>query len=696
LIDCSEVLLKRDFFINFKQQEKFMSSIRQLAAIMFTDIVGYTALMGKDEQKAFQMLNKNRQIQKPIIEEYNGRWIKELGDGVMASFNTVSDAVTAAIKIQQACNAAKDFQLRIGIHLSEVVFENNDVFGDGVNIASRIQTIANPGSIFISEPVHNSIANKKEFQAKFVKEQHLKNVKEPVRIYQLIADGIVTAHTTTIRAKIKKNRVIAVISVMAILLLTAFYFYTNSKKVIVVNEKSIAILPFDDMSPQKDHEYLSDGLAEEIINSITIIKDLKVIGRTSSFQFKGKGLDANSIGEKLKVSNVLSGSIQLAGNVLRITTTLVRVKDNKVIWSQRFDKEPKDIFAIQDSIANNIVEKLRVTLSESEKPRLVKKETDPAVYSEYLKGFLLYKKEEFEKSIEYFLRAISGDSLFAPAHAYMALAKIWTIYRAGAFADYNAIREAKSYAYNAIRLDPDLAEGYSALALSAWAIELDFATAKLNFEKSIQLSPSASLIKNRYAYFLLWMGDFDKAERLGLDAIASDPADFNGYIIVSNANIYKKNFHEAEKYIAEGRKLFPEHLGLKNQYFFSRFYAGDYDQVIQLIKPILLNEKTNISADLLCYLSIAYFKKGDLVESKNILRQLQEKPANKNLDIDFNIARIYTQYQLKDSCFLSLERSFVNREREFRLLKIDPLFESMRQDQRYKDLYHRYGFDKYK
>ncbi len=124
-----------------------MSQSRQLAAIMFTDIVGYTALMGNDEQKAFELLNKNRQLQKPIIEQYNGIWIKELGDGVMASFNTVSDAVTAAIKIQEACNTAKDFQLRIGIHLGEVVFEDNDVFGDGVNIASRIQSAAEPGEI---------------------------------------------------------------------------------------------------------------------------------------------------------------------------------------------------------------------------------------------------------------------------------------------------------------------------------------------------------------------------------------------------------------------------------------------------------------------------------------------------------------------------------------------------------------------
>src|SRR6266540_673608 len=163
-----------------------MHSSRQLAAIMFTDIVGYTALMGSNERKAFEVLKKNRLIQKPVIEEFNGKFIKELGDGILASYDTVSDAVYAAIKIQEKCNAAKDFQLRIGIHLGEVVFENDDVFGDGVNIASRIQSIAKPGCIYVSESVHDNVSNKKDINTKFIKEEKLKNVKEPVRMYEVM------------------------------------------------------------------------------------------------------------------------------------------------------------------------------------------------------------------------------------------------------------------------------------------------------------------------------------------------------------------------------------------------------------------------------------------------------------------------------------------------------------------------------
>src|SRR5688572_22313858 len=231
-----------------------MHSSRQLAAIMFTDIVGYTALMGKDEQKAFELLDKNRQIQKPIIEQHNGRWIKELGDGVMATFNTVSEAVNAAITIQQTCNASKQFQLRVGIHLGEVVFENDDVFGNGVNIASRIQAIANPGSIYISETVHNSISNKKEFQTKFVKEEKLKNVKEPVKIYQVVADNVVTAQRIAQKFKLKRNVLFLAMTILIILVATYFFkggFGIQKNDNPAVRQEmlsnSIAVLPFENM-----------------------------------------------------------------------------------------------------------------------------------------------------------------------------------------------------------------------------------------------------------------------------------------------------------------------------------------------------------------------------------------------------------------------------------------------------------------
>src|SRR5688572_4370459 len=209
---------------------------------MFTDIVGYTAIMGNDENKAFDLLTKNRLLQKPIIEEHNGRWIKELGDGVMASFSTVTDAVTAAVRIQEACNRKHEFLLRIGIHLGEVVFEDNDVFGDGVNIASRIQAIAGPGEIYNSESVYNNVSNKQEIHTRFVKKEILKNVKEPVKVYKVTAAPVPAANEDDHSGDVVK--------------------------------KSIAVLPFVNMSNDPEQEYFSDGMAEEILTSLAHLKDL--------------------------------------------------------------------------------------------------------------------------------------------------------------------------------------------------------------------------------------------------------------------------------------------------------------------------------------------------------------------------------------------------------------------------------------
>ena len=199
-----------------------MPQSRQLAAIMFTDIVGYTALMGKDEQEAFALLNKNREIQKPIIEHYNGVLIKEIGDGILASFHSVSDAALCATDIQNACRNEPGLQLRIGIHLGEVVFEDNDVFGDGVNIASRLQSLAPAGSIWVSESVHNNVVNKKGIETRFVRKEILKNVKEPVRIYEIRLKDSETR-------EVKRSPSISVLPKKTRLALSLFYFFSHSR-----------------------------------------------------------------------------------------------------------------------------------------------------------------------------------------------------------------------------------------------------------------------------------------------------------------------------------------------------------------------------------------------------------------------------------------------------------------------------------
>lgn len=403
-----------------------MPQIRQLAAIMFTDIVGYTALMGNDELKAFSILNKNRALQKPIIEQFNGRWIKELGDGVMASFNTVSDAVNAAIKIQEDCNAAKDFQLRIGIHLGEVVFENDDVFGDGVNIASRIQSAANPGCIYISESVHHNVSNKKEIQTRFVKEETLKNVKEPVRMYEIVL----------------KNDT----------------FIPSENKIKTIAQNSIAVLPFTNMSSDPEQEYFSDGLTEEIIADLSKVNQLLVISRSSIMTFKGTQKKLQEIATELNVRYVLEGSVRKAGNNLRITAQLINAETDSHTWSEKYNGTLEDVFDIQEKVARSIVEALKLKLTPQEELQIAERPiTNIHAYECYLKA----RQEMFrgsKESMENVFKLLqNGLDLVGPNELLYAMLG-YTNFFYFRFIDKTNLShfyQAKEYAAKAFALNPD-------------------------------------------------------------------------------------------------------------------------------------------------------------------------------------------------------------------------------------------------
>ncbi len=532
---------------------------RQLAAIMFTDIVGYTALMGRDEQKGFELLDKNRQIQKPIIEQYNGRWIKELGDGVMASFNTLSDAVNAAIKIQQTCNTSKEFRLRIGIHLGEVVFENDDVFGDGVNIASRIQAMANPGSIYISEAVHNSISNKKDFQTKFVKEEKLKNVKEPVKIYQLIAEGVVEYHLN-IGQKIKPKPRVLLISITIIALLTAGYFiqkmFTTQKNSpinlpIESNEKSIAVLPFVNMSADSSQEYFSDGMTESLISDLAQIPGLLVIARNSVFQYKGKAVNPVEVGKALNVRYILEGSLQRSGDVLRINAQLIETRTGFHVWADKFDKKIKDIFLVQDEISHRIIDSLRIAIAKGEDPISKRPTENLEAYDYYLRGHYLIRKAAassrklIDSAITMFEKAISLDPKFTLAYAALgkAYTAIYFIY------DSDSKWETKAYVATekALSLDPNLAEAHLAKANLTWTLSNGFPHEKAikELKHAIELNPNFTEAHESLGSIYFHIGLFDEALAELRFALKLDPASRFALPRVARVHWYQQKFDSA-------------------------------------------------------------------------------------------------------------------------------------------------------
>ena len=454
-----------------------MPQTRQLAAIMFTDIVGYTALMGTDEKKAFSILTENRKLQRPLIEQFNGNWIKEMGDGILASFSSVSDAVTAAIQIQETCKARQNFQLRIGIHLGEVVFDDGDVFGDGVNIASRIQAIAPPGGIYVSEPVYQNISNKKELTTNFVSEANLKNVKETVCLYEVL-----TGHQTV-----------------------ANEFSAAIPKTNEHSQKSIAVLPFVNMSNDAEQEFFCDGVAEEIMNALAQLDHLRVIARTSAFAFKGKNLDARQIGKTLEVDTLLEGSVRKAGNRLRITTKLVQVADGSQLWSKRYDRELEDVFAIQENIAENVATALQGVLTNKEKESIRRPETtNIEAYEYYLRGRRLFHQIALKDAGGYFEKAIALDPQYALAYTGLADTHSWLYEWEGAHpADLEA---AERNSQTALALAPYLSESYSARGF-VLSLGKRFDEAELAFKEAISLNAN-----NFDAYYYLGRSCFARGQ----------------------------------------------------------------------------------------------------------------------------------------------------------------------------------------
>jgi adenylate cyclase len=564
---------------------------------MFTDIVGYTALMGEDEQKAFDLLRRNRQLQKPIIEKFAGTWIKEIGDGVLASFHTVTDAVQCAISIQQSCDNIPDLKLRIGIHLGEVIFEDNDVFGDGVNIASRIQAVAPIGGIWISESIYKNVSNKRDIKTKFVREEILKNVKEPIGIYEVF-----TNYESKIPGSLPETQA--------------------TKK---NSEKSIAVLPFTNMSNDPEQEYFSDGMAEEILNSLSHLKDLKVAGRTSSFQFKGKNIDLREVGEKLGVTAVLEGSVRKQGNRLRITVQLINVRDGFHLWSEKYDRNMDDIFAIQDEIALAITENLKVILLESEKAIVTKSYTqNTEAYEFYLRGRFYLNKRFLLQSREQFKKAVEIDPDFARAYAGLADAYIIL-----GFYNFLPAKEvmpmAKQAADAALLLDNSLCEPYCSLGMYYYSYEWNWQESKKNFLKSLELNPRYTQSHIWFGhYYLMWLeGRFEEGEKHLNTAIELEPLSAIGYTTKFVIGFIPDKFEEAFQCARRGVEMDPDSMITNRIMGLAYLENKQYTEATEYLE--FASKLSNRAAFNLVDLIYLYTTRGSMEQARTIMEELKRK-----------------------------------------------------------------------
>ena len=451
---------------------------RRLAAILSADVVGYSRLMGIDEAGTLARLKElRRKLIDPTIASHSGRIVKLMGDGMLVEFGSAVDAVACAIEIQKhvpghdSGNAeARPMQFRIGINVGDIIIEGDDIFGDGVNIAARLEPLAEPGGICVSSIVNESVGNRIDVQFSDSGDISVKNIDRPIRVWKW--------HPA--KTDVAANRSAA------------------ANPTPKVETPSIAVLPFTNMSGDPEQEYFSDGISEDVITDLSKIAGLMVISRNSSFTYKGRSVDVRAVGRDLGVRSVLEGSIRRAANRVKITAQLIDATNGAHLWADRYDRDLTDIFAVQDDVTRQIVEALKVTLSAAEKERHADSGTSNIeAYDYFLRGReILFGKtntrEMFELSTKYLMRALELDPNYSKAHAGLSMAYSLDYQNRWSDDPDTSLRLSKQNAEQAIRNDPD--EPFARLVASWAAIfEKDLDRAKSEADVALSLNPNFAL-----------------------------------------------------------------------------------------------------------------------------------------------------------------------------------------------------------
>jgi adenylate cyclase len=657
-----------------------MSQSRQLAAILFADIAGYTALMQQDEQKALELINRFKEVLEKITPEHRGKIVQYFGDGCLLAFDSSVNSVECAMALQKAFLDSPQIPVRIGLHLGDVVFKNENAFGDGVNIASRIESLSVPGAVLMSKSIRDQVKNKSEFQLSSLGFFDFKNVEESIEVFALTNDGLIVPQRKKMEGKLKKKNFLkrnVIVGLSFILLFVAAFFIY--KKIFLKNDtagtdKSIAVLPFVDMSAGKDQEYFSDGLSEELLNLLSKIPELKVIGRTSSFSFKGKNEDIRVIGEKLGVAHILEGSVQKNGNKIRVTAQLIRVVDGFHLWSEKYDRDLDSLFKLQDEIAGAVVKQLKLKLLTV--PPSATSSTNIEVHNLILQGNYFFDKldkENVAKAVDFYYKALAIDSMDARAWAELANAvsrQSWQNY-----IDQNiGYEKARHAALRAISLDNTHAAGYQELGDIKVYHDFDWQGAEEAYQMAISLEPGNSEIINGLGSVQQPLGHWKEAEQLYRKSILLNPLK---PIIHMNLGNVLTSAGRHEEAILSFKKI----LELDPQFQRAHLYQGR--NYLLMGKPdFALKEMQleNLEIFKTFGLALSYHALGRKKEADEMLKEFSEKYQN---NWSYLLAELYAFRGEKDLAFTWLETAYNKKDSWLYWLKGDPLLKNLEGDPRH-------------
>jgi len=501
---------------------------------MFTDMVGYTALGQRNESLSLALVEEQRKLIRPILTRHNGREIKTIGDAFLVDFPNALDAVRCAYDIQRAVREfnislpeERRVHLRVGVHLGDVVESGGDISGDAVNVASRIEPLAEDGGVCVTRQVYDHVQNKFELKLVSLGVKPLKNVSMPIEVYKMLMPWSVEISAQA--TQLDKNR--------------------------------IAVLPFANMSPDPADEYFADGMTEELIDRLAQLKSLQVIARTSVMNYKKKEKNVSQIAKELSVGSAVEGSVRKAGNRVRVTVQLISAETEAHLWSSHYDKNLDDIFAVQSEIAEKVAGELKVLLVESEKRTLEKKPTENTVaYTFFLRGRELLREEteaSVRRALSLFEKAIELDPVFAKA--YVGIADCHQFLGGLGFEPWDVkISTVKASLDRALSLDPDLPEAHA--ALSEMFFNMDkVPESEREAKRALELNPNLSEPYIWLAEVAALKGDLEEMVRLNEAAYRLDPVRPTNIYDVGSAYLWTGREREALEFWKKTEQLAPLH-----------------------------------------------------------------------------------------------------------------------------------------
>jgi TolB-like protein len=543
-------------------KEALSQGERRLAAIMFTDMVGYTALGQRNESLSLALVDEQRKLLRPIFSRHKGREIRTMGDGFLVEFPSALDAVRCAYDIQRATREfnfslpdEKRVHLRVGVHVGDVVESPGDISGDAVNVASRIESLAEDGGVCITRQVYDHVQNKFELPLVSLGNRTLKNVAEPVDVYKMVLP----------------------------------WSEERAAPSTQLDKKRIAVLPFTNISPDPADEYFADGMTEELISTISRISGLRVISRTSVRQYKNGSKGMEDIGRSLGAGSVIEGSVRKSSNRVRITVQLIDVKSDAHLWSDNYDRELEDVFAIQSDIATRVADSLRVRLLEGERKQIERiPTTDAEAHNLYFKGRYFWRQrtdEGLSRAIEFFKLAVERDPDYALGYSGLADCYVASaVY--GRTSPKDTFPKQRSAALRAVEIDGTLAEAHTSLAIGlAWGMQ--FAEAEKEFKRAIELNANYSTAHHFYAQVLAIAGRFVEGISEAEKARELDPLSPTTFFTVGFVRFLAGQTEKTITELMNYREIDPDYLPVNLWLGLAYLEKSKFGESIELIQSTI-------------------------------------------------------------------------------------------------------------